>query len=1181
MNRLGFRFLLPACSAGLLLVCTARATSAEQSSPAAPEAAAKTEKPPAVIREQTIYIPYEKLRKVFEKEGRGVFLPYEKFRELWEAAREKTAPQAGQQPPSAAVITEADNEATASKEVVRVQATLKIDLLREGWLKIPLRLSDAAITKATIGGQPARLIAGADAGYHLLVQKKGEKAETIELKLEYAKAIARQPGQNSVAFQAPQAPVSRWRVRIPEPGVKVELSPLIAATEVSQDDAAPRSDQPKQGEKTEAEPKPAEKPAADETVVLAFVGAAPTVRIQWTPKAEGATGLEALLSVEAEQQVWIDEGVTRSRVQLAYGISRAELGQLAIEVPADYKVTNVFDANVKQWSVEQADPLQKINVQLFEPAKTAQNVVVEVEKIAGDQQQRTVAVPVVKALGVGRQQGLVVIQSAEGLRTEVGETSGLLQVDAAELPEALRRTNWNFAYRYPAVSYRLSLSVEKVQPQIRVESLVDVSLRPERIELDLSAVYDIRRAGVFELQWDLPSGYEVREVAGRSAAGAEPAHVDAHRLEGDTKTRLVVNLGRKAIGKIALGIRLQQNLQEVDLLSPTGKSANIAIDVPRPVSAEIEHAAGRLVLSAPESLRVNPTASDHLRAISFEEALLGMASDRQAPATARPVLAFAFTREPAKLQLAVQRRKPQVTIRQFLVVGVDEGVVKYEATFFYNILYSGVKSLRIDLPADVAAAVHNRTPAIREKPIDPAPQDLAEGYVAWSLAGETELMGDGRIQLVWEKKLDGLDVGSSLDFAVPVLAARDVDRAWGQIVLTKAETIDLEVAGEPKGLRPIDPEHDLMPGASASRAARGFEFHDDWALDVTATRYQLEEIKHTSIERAVVRAVVTRAETVRVQALYRMRSARQRLVVQLPAAATVDAEPRIDGQPTTLEQGQDRQFFVPLVASSAEKPFVLELRYTVAGDGRTLELPEFPLDPAVQKVYLCAYLPEEWALLQRKGPWSEEFQWRLSDHLVWKPVSRLSDRELLSWVSPGTDLADSFPTDGRIYVFSTLSPPPAPQGELRLNWTTENRLNAVVLAAIILAGVVLIPTGAGVRIIALGALVIAAVALGVFYPILAWQILDGVLVAGLLVVLVLWTVWHFLWTRRQNVEPELPGDPFPEEWPGPLIPETPTAAPREPPLDAEVVQQDTPRESQPEARTEDEANRDRGGEDHA
>ena len=107
-----------------------------------------------VLREQSIYIPYEKLRKVFEKEGRGVFLPYQEFQELWQAARDKTAPRAESLPPVAALITEAENEATVAKDVVRVKATLKIEVLAEGWQEIPLGLADAAITSAKIGGQP-------------------------------------------------------------------------------------------------------------------------------------------------------------------------------------------------------------------------------------------------------------------------------------------------------------------------------------------------------------------------------------------------------------------------------------------------------------------------------------------------------------------------------------------------------------------------------------------------------------------------------------------------------------------------------------------------------------------------------------------------------------------------------------------------------------------------------------------------------------------------------------------------------------------------------------------------------------------------------------------------------------------------------------------------------------------
>ena len=425
------------------------------------------------LREQDIYIPYDKLRQVFEKHGRGVFLPYEKFDQLWRTAQEKSRPDVKPQPPVDAVITEIDNEATVAKDVVRVKAAVKIDLLAEGWLRVPLRLSDAAIASATLAGQPARILAGGG-DCQLLVEKKGKQPESIVLQLEYAKAISKMPGQNSVSFEAPQAPVNRWRVRIPQAGAKVNLHPLIAATEVPVG---------KGGNGKPGEAKPA---AAEETVVLAFVGPAPSVRIDWTPKAEGAAGLAALVQRQAEQQVSIDEAGVRSRVNMTYSISRAELGQMSLEAPADYKVVNVFDANVRQWSVEpppaggkkllifdpatkiwSVEPRQKIVIQLFEPAKQQQQVCIELEKFAAPAAQARLVTPLVKALGVGRQEGIVVVQAAAGLRAETVAATGLLQIDAAELPPTLRRQPWTFAYRYAAVPYELALSVEQLRPRVR------------------------------------------------------------------------------------------------------------------------------------------------------------------------------------------------------------------------------------------------------------------------------------------------------------------------------------------------------------------------------------------------------------------------------------------------------------------------------------------------------------------------------------------------------------------------------------------------------------------------------------------------------------------------------------------------------------------------------------------
>lgn len=1106
--------------AGLLLTISCPAIQAADKAPA-PGGKAEVEKPQEpdqTLREQTIYIPYEKLRKVFEKEGRGVFLPYEKFQELWQAADQKhRRPVTTVKPPVPWLIAETNNEATVAKDVVRVKSVMKIEVLADGWLEVPLRLGDVAISEATLDGRPARLL-GDDTGYRLLVHNETAKPQQLELVLHFAKAITRAPGQNSVSFEIPQTPVSRWKVTIPEPGVKVNLHPLLAATEV-----APETAEKKTSEKTgkEKEDKTTsaiqEKQRVEQTVVLAFVGASPVVRIDWTPKAEGATGLDAMASVQSQQEVTIAEGAVRCLTRFAYAISRAELRQLSIEAPGDYKVVNIFDANVRQWSVEPAGTRQKITVQLFEAAKLTQNLRIELEKLLDDKELGSIEAPLVKALGVGRQQGVVLVRVAEGLRGTAGRTTGLLQVDAGEFAPESARAGWTFAYRYAAVPFALPLTIEKVEPRVLADSLVEAELQPESLALDMLTVYTIQRAGIFRLELDIPAGYEVRQVTGRSAAGAADVQVDAHHLVDrgkDKPRRLVVNLSRKAIGKVALVVQLHKDLHEASLLVPSAKPIDLELAIPRVAAETVERAAGRLVVHAPESLRVNPGKIEPLRIVSFPEAMATMESQRRRTSDARPVLAFAYAQDPGVPVFSVLRRKPQVTIRQFLVARVEDGVVKYQATFFYNILYGRVKSLRIDLPETLASQVHNATPGMPEKTISPPPADLAKGDVAWSLAGQNELAGDGKIELAWETKIAKIELGGSIALDVPSLKPRDVDRAWGQIVLAKTETIDIqESTEEPKGLRPIDPQHDLMPGASSAGAARAYEFHDDWTLRVLAARYQLEETKRTSTELALLRMVVTRADKVSVQALYRMRSAQQRLVLAMPAGAKIDVDPRIDGRQVRLEKGQADQVFVPLTQLNPEKAFVLELRYTVPGDGSRLEYPDFPVDelvqpyaPAVQKVYLAVYLPKESILLGRSGPWTDEFTWRRDGMFHTEPSPHESDSHLAASLLKGIS-SDTFATDGRMYLFSTLHPASPQTGALGLSRVRETWFHALVFCGVFVGGVLLLGARVTTRGMALGVLVIAMLLCGVFAPILSQQLQNATVTAAVCV-LVLWAAWQ-------------------------------------------------------------------------
>lgn len=1088
---------------------------AEPAAAAAPdrEAGAAAGEPAKPVREQSIYIPYEKLRHVFEKQGRGVFLPYEEFEALWKAARQRDPATTEVKPPVGALIVESENEAVAEKDVVRVKCRLKIEVLSQGWVEVPLRLSDAAIAKAVVDGTPARLLGEPGQDHRLLIENPTKKPKTVTLDLEYAKTITRAPGQNSVSFQTPQSPVSRWQITVPQAGVNVNVQPLLAATEVPKAAPAPGGAD------------------AERTTIMAFVGAAPSVRIDWTPKAEGAAGLAALASVQAEQHSAVAEGVVRTRAVLTYAISRAEMSELVVEAPADQKIVSVFDDNVRQWTAVEAEGKQKITVQLFEPAKSSQRLTIEMEKFFDDAAATTIETPMIRAVGVGRQQGVVAVSVAAGLRADAAKSTGLLQIDQAELPAALRGAQTALAYRYAAVPYSLTFDVEKVQPRLLADTLTEVHLSAERLTLDITAAVTVERSGVFRLEFDIPEGYQLRRVVGRSlpagkdgeVPAASPAQIDNHHLEGEKKTRLVVNLSKKALGRVALLCELQQDLAQRELLAQPGKKVALPLTAPRAAGTALERNRGRLVIFAPESLRVDVEKPLGLGEMRFEEVYDGFATAREVkPGDSRPLSAWSFAEEAASLTIQAERRQPKVTVQQLLAVRIESGVARFECSLNYDVQYSGVKSLRLDLPAAIAAKVRNETPTIPEKPIDPQPDDVAKGDVAWNLTGENELFGRGAVRLVWDEPLEKLQVGKSVVLSIPHLKPRGVDRAWGQIVLSKAESLDVSAPSDTPGLRAIDPQVDLNP--PSPQAARAFEFHDSWSLNVTVTQFELEEIKRTSVERGVVRAVLTPAGEVSMQALYRIRSARQRLEIRLPENAGFAAAPlRINGKAVVLERGVPGQYFAPLTGAEPDTPMLVELRYTTPDGGRRLTIPEFPEEPAVMKVFLCVYLPPDQALLGSRGKWSGEFSWWLDPAGVWRPQVQTSvghsDLQLLQWVSDGLESGPmgDFQTDGALFVFSTLAPAPSPEGDLHLSMLRRELLRAAVFLIAIGCGVLLLPAPWSRRAAAVGAAVVLIVLGGVFLPTFSLQVLDGVFFSAAMVVAVLWLVWHFVRMPRRPV----------------------------------------------------------------
>lgn len=1166
------------------------------------------------LTERTIYLTFDKFKAAFEAEGRGVFLPYEQFQAL-AAAAEQARKEAldDTEPPVPAMVADSVNELIVQGDIAQVSAKLRIVLFKNGWHQIPIQLKDAAIREAMIGREPAKILGDPANGYSLLIEKpvnkskNGEKSPnnentisseetkdvtnnnepddgpssektavpsgkkaafeplTVELHVVYVKQIDKTPGRNDVAISAPMTPVNRWKVTIPEPGVKIDFTPLVAASEGK-------------GESDETEK------AADSTVVHAFIGPTPQIRIGWTPKSEGGGDLEAILNARMEQRVLIDEGVIRTFARIDYAISRSQVEKLAVRVPGDQKVAGLFDANVRQWTIAEEDGSQIIRIELFEPAKNRQQIDLELERIlrqekppattdvaATEPVPETISLPVIEPLDIGRLEGALVIHAAEGLALDTGHSTGLMQIDPNELPPHLLQAapgkGWNSIYRLATPKYGLDLVVRKVLPEITAESQIHASLTGTGgiQRMTMNTVFNVEKAGVFQFLLDVPDGYTLVSVRGAAINGSQPAQVDTHHLGPETPDgtttaaaddrvdgkpeskaydrpvgkklrRLTVNLSRKAFGRVGLTLRLDKHSDNEVLRDTIGKKTTLNYPFPNVAASQSERHVGRIVFTHADRYRVLDFKAEGLQPISGEQYL---ADNWFGGAVANEAnrMGFAFNENTGTLAVDVEVRPSQTTIKQLQSVRIEEGVVRHRVDLNYTVRYNALRGLRVDLPAAVSGRI-GKLDGFRDTLITPPPDDVPEGYVAWMFTRDSGLIGTGKIPLVWEDELPSLEVGKSVKVPVPRIIVpknESGDRIWGEILLAKAPSINLG-EGEPgTGLQAIDPQYDVEAQDRIADAVAAFRYHADWNMEILATRYRLEEVKRTSIETGLVQTVFLKNnDTLSSRALYRIRSVRQRLDLEMPTGVVFD-DIRINGERITLEStgdantaaGQRKRYLVPLGSVQPDVPFTLELRYTLPRRGGDLEIPVFPGErrvkspngtdnadvstvpagsvtavdglengtvengtledktvddgtlPAVQKMFVAAYLPFEEVPAAYGGKWSRLYRLQPEyGDAHFRTNNSPGIEQLVAEIGAGR--VSDFPVDGNAYLFSTLQPERDDTLSLRIVQVTP--LSAILFGTIVLLGVLLMFCGFYRRLQVLVLLPVIAAGMRIFCP---------------------------------------------------------------------------------------------------
>lgn len=1015
-------------------------TAEEKPKPAEPAAPAAA--PAPTDWEKLIYLPYKNLKQVFEKEGAAVFMPYAQFLKMWDKARPLDMRDPSK-PPVNAVITEAAYTGKITGDVAQIEAALTVQVLGKPWVELPIQFGDAAIGKVTSTDDKVLLQATGNGTYALLFPKAGEH----KVRLELTARVRTSPDGRSVEIDCPASGITTFDLTVPAGDQSVDIAPQGVVT-------------PQDGnEKT--------------TRVKANLGATKKISARWRPRLSTAPAMEVLTTVQNTLDMRIADGLVHTHAALTYQVLRGQVDQLRIAVPLDHRILDVAAAGLKSWKTAKEEKSQVVTVDLL--GGDAKTIVIEVHTerpvpegafdLAGVDENGVYHG--IHALGEVRENGVVVVGQSPDLSLAVQQQSGLVRIEAGEVPEALRRAENQF-YKYYTPRFRLEVAVKPVEPRLLVEHRTQLVFRDDEVQLVSHVQYTVERAGVFELRLKLPDNLKVDRV------DCEPMK-EFQTPEGEGL--LIIALREKTLGQIAVTVTGHRPLDADDKESRP-------LPLVEPLATAREN--GTIYVYAPDSLEI----------IADEKGVQGAQPARPDPNLvqqvpgARLASVWSYTRRP-EIPVRTERRPTRLTAAVATTINVRQDLTEVTTIINYLVLFAGTDTFRFAVPEAVAAEVQIESADPAGAPIKQKSRAEAaeEGWVAWTVVMQREVAGRVPIRVRYDLKPEQKD--KTAQIAVEPVRILDAPgktvespriapaAVSGEIMVQKDRSLSVAASGD--DFEPIDVRELTLIAPEGNLAYRYFKQPDKlsapFKLQLTATRHEIQEVVETVVAQALIEAVVTEDKSVTYRCRFRLKtSERQRLTIELPKDVEI-LDTTVAGKRVDLEKDADKAasgnrdtFKINVArATPSDEPFVMAFVFRapkkenpLRGRGGNLAL-DFPVlggvsadgraAVAVQQLRSAIWVPKEFALVGTPKDFTADQETRL-DLMIGAVGYAPATSQLEMWFADSSAGAAgfAFTPAGRPYVYSRLGAADSiAVSYWRTSWFTWWISGTLVVIAIILS----------------------------------------------------------------------------------------------------------------------------------
>jgi hypothetical protein len=516
---------------------------------------------------------------------------------------------------------------------------------------------------------------------------------------------------------------------------------------------------------------------AGSNTLAALVLSPAEASIAWQPRRRDVQHEKPVFYAELTQLYVPLAGVIEGAHHVAIRPAQGELDELILSVPRGATVTDV-SGDGSLVSLWRFDPdTRKLRVTLNPSQSRPFAVLVRSQIAAGPLpfEQSAGLITVENAAG---QIGLAGIATGTDVQLENVTPHALSPINLEDFPAdavaalqgqipdlALRR-----AFRYSDTNATVALRAAAVEPDVRVETDDTLSLGEDRTVLADNFTVDVTRAGIFELSFLMPAGFDVESISSPVLSQWTELKTEAGRV-------ITLHLTGKTQGQQSFALTLA---------GPGVKTAR-NWPVPQVVVREAGKQRGALLIVPEQGMRLQVAAREGYTQLDPQKSGV-----RQ-----KGVLGFRALQVPAALALDIEQVDPWIQVTSLQHAAISEAQIKVTANLQYQIENTGLKSFRILLPTN-AGGVRFEGDQVADFLQTPGP--AANGLRSWEVKLRRRVIGQYLLQANYQILLPSQSPATTLRG----VEAADVNLQRGFVTVQSDPRLQVTADLLPEALQPTE-----------------------------------------------------------------------------------------------------------------------------------------------------------------------------------------------------------------------------------------------------------------------------------------------------------------------------------------------------------------------------------------